>query len=145
MRLHDVKLRDRVGKEHPLKADIGCRNTLYNAVPQTAAEYLPRLLGSGTASCALSFSTTRRRPSSTLSRYIAKYLRANVTASRSARAQGKQPVRRDAGTAGGHWLMHLAPQSRATFPVPRPRDRVMTSTPPIPTTKTKNIEGSGID
>ena len=26
---HDVKLRDRVGKEHPLKADVGCRNTLY--------------------------------------------------------------------------------------------------------------------
>jgi U32 family peptidase len=41
--LHDVKLRDRVGKEHPLKADVGCRNTLYNAVPQTAAEYLARL------------------------------------------------------------------------------------------------------
>src|SRR5262249_439103 len=40
---HDVRLRDRVGKDHPLKADVGCRNTLYNAVPQTAAEYLPRL------------------------------------------------------------------------------------------------------
>jgi len=40
---HDVKLRDRVGMEHPLKADVGCRNTLFNAVPQTAAEYLPRL------------------------------------------------------------------------------------------------------
>ena len=40
---HDVKLRDRVGAEHPLKADVGCRNTLYNAVPQTTAEYLPRL------------------------------------------------------------------------------------------------------
>ncbi len=44
---HDVKLRDRVGKEHPLKADVGCRNTLYNAVPQTAAEYLPRLVAHG--------------------------------------------------------------------------------------------------
>jgi putative protease len=40
---HDVKLRDRVGRDHPLKADVGCRNTLYNALPQTAAEYLPRL------------------------------------------------------------------------------------------------------
>jgi putative protease len=29
--------------EHPLKADVGCRNTLYNARPQSAAEYLPRL------------------------------------------------------------------------------------------------------
>ncbi len=44
---HDVKLRDRVGTEHPLKADVGCRNTLYNAVPQTAAEYLPRLIARG--------------------------------------------------------------------------------------------------
>ena len=26
-----------------MKADVGCRNTLYNAVPQTAAEYLSRL------------------------------------------------------------------------------------------------------
>ena len=44
---HDVKLRDRVGVLHPLKADVGCRNTLFNAVPQTAAEYLPRLLAHG--------------------------------------------------------------------------------------------------
>jgi putative protease len=44
---HDVKLRDRVGMDHPLKADVGCRNTLYNAVPQTAAEYLPRILKHG--------------------------------------------------------------------------------------------------
>jgi len=44
---HEVKLRDRVGIEHPLKADVGCRNTLFNAVPQTAAEYLPRFLAQG--------------------------------------------------------------------------------------------------
>ncbi len=29
--IHEVKLRDRVGMEHPLKADVGCRNTLFNA------------------------------------------------------------------------------------------------------------------
>ncbi len=58
---HDVKLRDRVGKEHPLKADVGCRNTLYNAVPQTAAEYLPRLQKHGARSCGSSFSTTPPR------------------------------------------------------------------------------------
>jgi putative protease len=44
---HEVKLRDRVGVEHPLKADVGCRNTLFNAVPQTAAEHLPRLVSHG--------------------------------------------------------------------------------------------------
>jgi putative protease len=44
---HEVALRDRVGKEHPLTADIGCRNTLFNAVPQTAAEFLPGLIRKG--------------------------------------------------------------------------------------------------
>ena len=44
---HDVKLKDRTGVEHPLKADVGCRNTLYNATPQSAAEYLPGLLTLG--------------------------------------------------------------------------------------------------
>ncbi len=44
---HDVKMRDRVGIEHPLRADIGCRNTLYNALPQTAAEFLPQLINYG--------------------------------------------------------------------------------------------------
>jgi putative protease len=42
-----VKLKDRVGMEHPLQADVGCRNTLFNAVPQTAAEFLPRLIDRG--------------------------------------------------------------------------------------------------
>ncbi len=44
---HEVKLRDRVGMEHPLKADAGCRNTLFNAQAQTGAEYVPRLLELG--------------------------------------------------------------------------------------------------
>ncbi|WP_435006358.1 DUF3656 domain-containing U32 family peptidase [Tundrisphaera lichenicola] len=52
---HDVKLRDRVGMDHPLKADVGCRNTLFNAVPQTAAEYLPRLIGRGAGHLRIEF------------------------------------------------------------------------------------------
>jgi putative protease len=44
---HVVKLRDRIGVEHPLTADVGCRNTLYNAVPQSAAEAVPALLARG--------------------------------------------------------------------------------------------------
>ncbi len=42
-----MQLRDRVGMEHPLKADVGCRNTLYNAVPQSAAELAGTLLDRG--------------------------------------------------------------------------------------------------
>ena len=34
-----VKLRDRVGLEHPLKADVGCRNTLFHAQAQSGAAY----------------------------------------------------------------------------------------------------------
>jgi putative protease len=44
---HEVRLRDRVGMEHTLKADVGCRNTLFNAVPQSAAEAVPSLLAQG--------------------------------------------------------------------------------------------------
>ena len=44
---HVVELRDRKGKQHRLGADIGCRNTVYNATPQSAAEAIPALLVAG--------------------------------------------------------------------------------------------------
>jgi putative protease len=47
---HDVQLLDREGMQHPLKADVGCRNTLFNAVPQSAAECVPDLLARGVRS-----------------------------------------------------------------------------------------------
>jgi putative protease len=44
---HDVRLRDRVGAEHPLKADVGCRNTVFNSQAQTGAEYVARMIELG--------------------------------------------------------------------------------------------------
>jgi len=44
---HTVLLRDRSGVEHPLRADLGCRNTLFNGVAQTAAEAIPQFLEAG--------------------------------------------------------------------------------------------------
>ena len=44
---HRVALRDRVGAELPLKADAGCRNTVYNNRAQTGAEYVARLVELG--------------------------------------------------------------------------------------------------
>jgi putative protease len=41
--------------EHPLTADVGCRNTLFNAVPQSAAEYLPRLAAYGVGRLRIEF------------------------------------------------------------------------------------------
>jgi len=44
---HDVRLRDRVGAEHALKADAGCRNTVFNSQAQTGAEFVARMLALG--------------------------------------------------------------------------------------------------
>jgi putative protease len=52
---HDVQLRDRVGAQHPLKADAGCRNTLFNARAQTGADYVGRMLALGVRHFRLEF------------------------------------------------------------------------------------------
>jgi putative protease len=44
---HRVHLRDRVGIEHPLRADVGCRNTLFNAAAQTGAKFFDSLRAAG--------------------------------------------------------------------------------------------------
>ncbi len=44
---HRVALRDRVGAELPLRADAGCRNTVFNNRAQTGAEYAQRLVDLG--------------------------------------------------------------------------------------------------
>ena len=45
--VHEVELRDRTGADHPLVADVGCRNTLFNAVAQSSAEVVPELISAG--------------------------------------------------------------------------------------------------
>jgi U32 family peptidase len=52
---HRVSLRDRVGAEHPLKADAGCRNTVYNSRAQTGAEFAGHLVGLGARSFRIEF------------------------------------------------------------------------------------------
>lgn len=52
---HEVKLRDRAGQEHPLQADAGCRNTVFNGTAQTGAEYMHRLLNLGVHTFRLEF------------------------------------------------------------------------------------------
>jgi len=44
---HQVELRDRTGALHPLHADVGCRNTLFNSQAQSAAEMVPDLIELG--------------------------------------------------------------------------------------------------
>jgi len=52
---HDVRLRDRVGAQHPLRADAGCRNTVFNARAQTGADHAARLLAAGVRRFRLEF------------------------------------------------------------------------------------------
>jgi putative protease len=40
---HQVSLRDRQGMDHPVEADVGCRNTVFHAAAQSAADLVPKL------------------------------------------------------------------------------------------------------
>jgi putative protease len=67
---HEVKLRDRVGTEHILQADAGCRNTLFNGVAQTGAEYAQRLISLGAHTLRLEFlNETPAQVSRTIQQY----------------------------------------------------------------------------
>ncbi len=67
---HVVKLRDRVGAEHTLKADAGCRNTVFNSQTQTGAEYIAKMIELGVRSFRVEFLD---EPPETVERTIAKY------------------------------------------------------------------------
>jgi len=67
---HDVKLRDRVGAEHPLKADAGCRNTVFNSQAQTGAEFVEKLLALGVKKFRVEF---LNESAEEVERIIAKY------------------------------------------------------------------------
>ena len=69
---HEVKLRDRVGAEHPIKADIGCRNTVFNALAQTGAEYVTRMMDLGVRYYRLEFLNEKpEQVTSTIQKYDA--------------------------------------------------------------------------
>jgi putative protease len=66
----DLKLRDRVGAEHPVKADVGCRNTVFNALAQTGAEYVPKMLALGVRQFRIEFlNETPEQATRTLAKY----------------------------------------------------------------------------
>lgn len=52
---HRVALRDERGVEHPVMADVGCRNTVFEGRPQVAAAHLPAWLAAGLRDFRLEF------------------------------------------------------------------------------------------
>ncbi|MBI5684613.1 MAG: U32 family peptidase [Verrucomicrobia bacterium] len=67
---HDVRLRDRVGAEHPVRTDAGCRNTVFNALAQTGAEHVARLMELGARRFRVEF---LNEPPSQVAQTIEKY------------------------------------------------------------------------
>ena len=76
---HRVALRDRVGAELPLKADAGCRNTVFNNRAQTGAEYVARMIELGARSFRVEFvNESADEVTRTLTRY-AQLIRGEIT------------------------------------------------------------------
>jgi U32 family peptidase len=76
---HEVRLRDRAGASHPVKADAGCRNTVFNALAQTGAEYVVRLLALGVRHLRVEFlDETSMQVERTISKYQ-QLLRGEIT------------------------------------------------------------------
>jgi putative protease len=76
---HDVRLRDRTGAQHPLKADVGCRNTVFNSQAQTGAEFVERMLALGVRHFRIEFlNETPAEVTQTITRYR-QLLRGEIT------------------------------------------------------------------
>jgi len=52
---HRVSLRDVKGREHPVMADVGCRNTVFGAEAQVASKHLENMMDSGIRNFRLEF------------------------------------------------------------------------------------------
>ncbi len=52
---HSISLQDRIGMSHPVRVDEGCRNTVYNAVEQSGAEYLDNFMELGVSNYRIEF------------------------------------------------------------------------------------------
>lgn len=52
---HRASLQDRIGMSHPVRVDEGCRNTVYNAIEQSGAEYLNNFRDLGVSSYRVEF------------------------------------------------------------------------------------------
>jgi U32 family peptidase len=78
---HEVKLRDRVGSEHILQADLGCRNTVFNATAQTGAEYVQRLIELGLRSFRIEFVNEKPEEVVKIIQYYQQLLQGEITGS----------------------------------------------------------------
>ncbi len=77
---HQVSLRDRAGVDHPVEADVGCRNTVFHARPQSAVQLLPQLAAAGVARFRIELV---REKAADVTRLVSAYRRAIETPARA--------------------------------------------------------------
>jgi putative protease len=76
---HELQLRDRVGMLHSVKADAGCRNTVFNARAQTGAEYAAAMLQLGVRHFRVEFLSEAPEVVSDTIRMYQRVLRGEIT------------------------------------------------------------------
>ena len=77
---HQVSLRDRAGVDHPVEADVGCRNTVFHARPQSAVQLVPQLAAAGVVRFRIELV---RENAADTSRIVTAYKRAIETPARA--------------------------------------------------------------
>ena len=79
---HEVKIREsRIGTEHILQADAGCRNTVFNGTAQTGAEYVQHLLKLGLQHFRIEFVNESPQEVKQVISHYQKLLRGEITGS----------------------------------------------------------------
>lgn len=77
---HQLSLRDRAGMDHPVEADVGCRNTVFHARPQSAVQLLPQLAAAGVSRFRIELV---REKAADVTRLVSAYKRAIETPARA--------------------------------------------------------------
>jgi putative protease len=75
---HEVKLRDRVGSEHVVKADVGCRNTVFNSRAQSGAQCAQALIAAGLRRFRVEFLDENRSEASHLIRVYGRLIKGEI-------------------------------------------------------------------
>ena len=75
---YEVKLRDRVGTEHVLQADAGCRNTVFNGTAQTGAESVQYLQDLGARTFRVEFLDESKAKTAKTIAYYQQLLRGEI-------------------------------------------------------------------
>ena len=99
---HSVTLRDRTGTEHILKADAGCRNTVFNGVVQTGGEHTKQLIDRGVKNFRIEFVNETPHELHQVVRCYQQLLNGDITGRDLWRSlQAQNPTQRQLGVTRG--------------------------------------------